>query len=84
MKSLINRRAAKAADSMWRRQGMFSQPVKPTVPAPALAPTNEKCPDYIEEKDNPYPLCDNPACPRTRTCNLSAHMAESAYDNADK
>ena len=24
MKSLINRRAAKAADSMWRRSGMFS------------------------------------------------------------
>jgi rubrerythrin len=33
-----------------------------------------KCTNFIEEKDNPYPLCDNPACVRARECSMSAHM----------
>ncbi len=33
-----------------------------------------KCANYIEEKDNPYPMCDNRACVRMRQCSMSAHM----------
>jgi hypothetical protein len=48
------------------------RPQKPAL-APAPVP-RESCPDYIEEKDNPYPLCDNPDCPKKQECCLSAHM----------
>jgi len=81
MKSLINRRAAKAADSMWRRKGMFSTGnVRPEAPAHNERPARAEikgsgdCPDYIPEKDSLYPLCDNQNCPDTYKCNLSAHM----------
>jgi hypothetical protein len=80
-KSLINRKAAKAADSMWRRKGMFSKPkdcqIPPVLieqPKQANNPLSDKCPDFTPEKDNPYPLCDNPACPLKYECNISAHM----------
>ena len=33
-----------------------------------------KCANFTPEKDNPYPLCDNRACVRSRECNMSAHM----------
>ena len=33
-----------------------------------------KCADYIPEKNNPYPLCDNPACVHSSECNISVHM----------
>ena len=37
------------------------------------------CKNFIPEKDNPYPLCDNKDCELSATCNLSAHMDESPY-----
>ena len=79
MKSLINRRAAKAADSMWRRKGMFSSgspkaPVNVNRPARTEYKSSGDCPDYIPEKDNCYPLCDNPNCPDRYECGISAHM----------
>jgi hypothetical protein len=97
-KSLINRKAAKAADSMWRRKGMFARVESPVfLPPRSLARDREtrqkavlpvltaeksaaprkvcgNCPGFIPEEDNPYPLCDNPACPQRDACNLSAHM----------
>ena len=80
-KSLINRRAAKAADSMWRKKGMFARledykipPAQAVQPESTEKQQNDKCPDYIEEKDNPYPLCDNPECPDKEMCCLSKHM----------
>lgn len=33
-----------------------------------------RCKDYIPEKGNPYPLCDNPNCKEAETCNKSANM----------
>lgn len=88
-KSLINRRAAKAADSMYRRSGMFARLEKSPVSVPKASMRNPQepsgkaqpqCLDYMEEKDNPYPLCDNPACPLKHTCCLSAHM-DGPHDN---
>jgi len=80
-KSLINRRAAKAADSMWRRKGMFSRlkdykspPQQAKQTAHTENPQSGECPNYMPEKDNPYPLCDNPGCPDSEVCCLSAHM----------
>ena len=43
-----------------------------------------KCPEFVSEKDNPYPLCYNPACSESAVCNRSLHMDESAYDEHDK
>jgi len=89
-KSLINRRAAKAADSMWRRKGMFSsgntrlEMRMPQAHTEQSMQTENKdtgdCPDFIPEKGNCYPLCDNPACARKYECCKSAHMIEQAYD----
>lgn len=36
----------------------------------------EECENYIPEKDNPYPLCDNKECKESKICNISAHMKE--------
>jgi len=33
-----------------------------------------RCENYIPEKHNPYPLCDNPACEISAQCAMSAHM----------
>lgn len=86
-KSLINRRAAKAADSMWRRKGMFSSgntysESRPQVNRPAETEIKDSgdCPDFIPEKDNCYPLCDNTACTRKYACCISAHMNERVND----
>lgn len=38
-----------------------------------------KCPNYLPEKNNPYPLCDNTECKESKTCNCSAHMDESKF-----
>ncbi len=35
-----------------------------------------RCENYIPEKHNPYPLCDNPACPSAASCTMSSHMEE--------
>ena len=43
-----------------------------------------RCKDYIPEKNNPYPLCDNPACEKSAACNLSLHMDESICDRHDE
>lgn len=78
-KSLINRRAAKAADSMWRRKGMFARletQYQMAQPVSANSKDNGDCPDFIPEKDSCYPLCDNPNCPERFVCNISAHMLE--------
>lgn len=34
------------------------------------------CENYIPEKNNPYPLCDNPACSSAASCTMSKHMEE--------
>ena len=31
------------------------------------------CENYIPEKGNPYPLCDNPKCKDSKKCNISAY-----------
>lgn len=91
MKSLINRRAAKAADSMWRRKGMFStgtacpeaqQQIK--RPIQTESKDSGDCPNFIPEKDNCYPLCDNPTCARKYECCKSAHMIERSHDGCMK
>ena len=86
-KSLINRRAAKAADSMWRKPGLFTRlprttardreirqkPVAAAEKSAALRQTDGECPEYIQETGSPYPLCDNPECPYMRTCDMSMY-----------
>lgn len=39
-------------------------------------PVEEKCPEYIPEKNNPYPLCDNKKCEERFVCCISARMKE--------
>lgn len=79
MNSLINRRAGKAADSMWHRKGMFTSDSVPETNREdddRGEKTNGYCIDFIPEKGNAYPLCDNPACVHSLRCNRSAHMVE--------
>jgi hypothetical protein len=33
----------------------------------------ETCPRFVPEADAPYPLCDNPKCRVSKSCDLSAH-----------
>ena len=87
-KSLINRRAAKAADSIWRRKGMFTTgdarletQQKDERPAQTENKDIGDCLCFIPEKDNCYPLCDNLACARKYECCKSAHMIEQAHED---
>lgn len=44
-----------------------------------------KCENYIPEKGNPYPLCDNKFCKDSKICNISAHLEDDGgYDRYDK
>lgn len=64
MKSLINRRASKKTTSWFKTQGRSSSSL-PQLGGKAI------CPNFIAEKDNGYPLCDNPTCFRRQECGLS-------------
>jgi hypothetical protein len=85
-KSLIYRKASKAADSVWRKHGMFARQTKYREPRQKtmteaeksvdMKQPDSKCTCFIAEKDNPYPLCDNPDCIDRHTCNLSMYMLE--------
>ena len=39
----------------------------------------EDCIGYKPEKNNQFPLCDRPECPRAKTCNTSTHMDQDPY-----
>lgn len=54
------------------------QPQK-AQPANTDSKDNGDCPNFIAEKDNCYPLCDNPACTHKNECCKSVHMA-GPYD----
>lgn len=37
------------------------------------------CAGFKSEKNNQYPLCDRPKCPKARACNTSTHRLENPY-----
>jgi len=39
----------------------------------------ESCIGFKPQKNNQYPLCDQPNCPNTKTCNSSVHMLTEPY-----
>ncbi len=42
----------------------------------------DKCPRFVPELDNPYPLCDNQKCALTFVCQRSAHLEnDGGYEN---
>lgn len=40
---------------------------------------SQECSDYMQESDNPYPLCDNPVCELRSVCCVSKYMSETPY-----
>jgi hypothetical protein len=40
---------------------------------------NTECNKFIPN-DSAYPLCNNPQCKESLTCNISEHMDETIYD----
>lgn len=44
-----------------------------------------KCENHIPQKGNAYSLCDNPACGKSKECNIAVHMADrGGYSKYDK